>query len=296
MNIAAAGFNADSPHDAECVLTERLIFRIGKGLNRSDGNGIARMHAHRVKVFNAANDNGVVRLIAHNFQFDFFPAEHGFFNQNLADGRCFDTALGDFLKFFNIVSDTAAGAAQGIGRTDDDREADFFYCVHGLFKRGRKGAFRQIKPDGFHGFTEFLAVFRKFDGLWLRPDNFHVVFFQNTHMVQIHEQIESRLPSQCGQNGIGTFLYNDFSRHELIHGLDICCVAKSRICHNSSRVRVQQDNAAPFLFQCFQPLCARIIKFCRLSDHNRTGTKHHNRFQIFTLRHFFKILLSRYYQ
>ena len=119
-----------------------------------------------------------------------------------------------------------------------------------------------------YGFAEFLTVFRKLDGFGLRTDNFHVVFFQNAHVVQIHEQVQRSLSAESRQNGVGPFFNNNFGSHELIHGLDIGCVAESGIRHNGSRVGVQQNNAAAFFFQGFKALRAGIVKFCCLADDN----------------------------
>ena len=49
-----------------------------------------------------------------------------------------------------------------------------------------------------------------------------------------------------------------------------------------------------FLAQCDTRLCAGIVKFCRLSDDNRTGAYYQNFLQVITLWHF--VLSSRFYK
>ena len=50
--------------------------------------------------------------VAHHFQFEFFPTEDGFFDQNLVHRTQIQTALHDLFVLFAVESDAAAGAAE----------------------------------------------------------------------------------------------------------------------------------------------------------------------------------------
>ena len=56
----------------------------------------------------------------------FLPAGHRLFDQHLVDQAVLQAQARDPLEFLAVVRDAAAGAAQGEGRADDDRVADFF--------------------------------------------------------------------------------------------------------------------------------------------------------------------------
>ncbi len=62
-------------------------------------------------------------LVAHDFHLVFLPAEQRFLDEDFGHGRELEAALGDLLEFFAVVGDAAAGAAEGEGGADDEREA-----------------------------------------------------------------------------------------------------------------------------------------------------------------------------
>ena len=79
------------------------------------------MHAHRVNIFNRADDDGVVRAVAHDFHLIFFPTEQRFFNQHFGRRRCIKPARDDLDKFVAIIGNAAACAAHGKAWADDRR-------------------------------------------------------------------------------------------------------------------------------------------------------------------------------
>ena len=82
------------------------------------------MDAHRVEVFDGADDDAVVLAVADNFHFVFFPAEQGLLNQEFVCRREFEAAGTNLDEFFHVVRNTAAGAAERETRTNNGREAD----------------------------------------------------------------------------------------------------------------------------------------------------------------------------
>ena len=70
-------------------------------------------------------------------------------------GRKLQAALGDFLEFLAIVGDAAAGAAQGEGGADDEREAaDFFRDGAGFVQVVGDAADGNVQADGEHEVLE----------------------------------------------------------------------------------------------------------------------------------------------
>ena len=102
-------------------VAHHLIFAVGERLRGRDGDGIAGVDAHRIEVFDRADDDGVVRQVAHHFQLVFFPAEHALFDQDFMHGRKVEAALQNLFQFFAVVGDAAAGAAHRKAGPQDDR-------------------------------------------------------------------------------------------------------------------------------------------------------------------------------
>lgn len=82
------------------------------------------MDAYRIHVFHGTDDDAVVRAVPHDFKFDFLPSRDASFHKNLIDRRKFDAAVGNFFHFIPVVSNTAAGTAERVRRTDDHRITD----------------------------------------------------------------------------------------------------------------------------------------------------------------------------
>ena len=69
------------------------------------------MHAHRVEVFDGADDDAVVGTVAHHFHLVLFPAQYRLLNQQLVGGAGFEAAFANADEFFFVVGNTAAGTA-----------------------------------------------------------------------------------------------------------------------------------------------------------------------------------------
>ena len=143
LDIRTAGFNADGPDDLQRRIAHDLVFFIGQRLGRGDGDAVAGVNAHRVEIFNRADDDDVVLAVAHHFQLVFLPADDGFFDQNLMLGAEVQPPLRHTFIFFDVIGNIAAHAAQRIGRPDNRRKADFLDDFHGLFERLGIAALRE---------------------------------------------------------------------------------------------------------------------------------------------------------
>ena len=123
LHVGSTGFYADGFHDLQGVITHGLVSAVIEALDRSHRDGVTGMHAHGVQVFDGADDNGVALLVAHDFHFEFFPAEERFFDKDFVVERGVKAAVDDGFKFFGVVGDTATGTTEGKARADDQRPA-----------------------------------------------------------------------------------------------------------------------------------------------------------------------------
>ena len=87
LHVGAASIHADLSQARQCRVAHHLILAVGECLRRSNRDGIARVHAHGIEVFNGAYDDGVVGLIAHHFELEFLPAEDALFDQHFMHRR-----------------------------------------------------------------------------------------------------------------------------------------------------------------------------------------------------------------
>ncbi len=136
LHVRAAALDADlAQHRDRCVAHE-LIFLVRQRLRRRDGDGIPRVHAHRVQVLDRADDDAVVVAVADNLHLEFLPADHRLLEQDLAGRGRIEAARDDRLELLAVVGDAAAAAAERERRPDHRREADlglggerFFHAV-----------------------------------------------------------------------------------------------------------------------------------------------------------------------
>ena len=93
------------------------------------------MHAHRIEVFDGADDDDVVGEIAHHFELEFLPAEHAFFDQHFVHRREIEAALENSYQILAVVGDAAARAAQREAGPQDHGIADALPRMRGRLRR-----------------------------------------------------------------------------------------------------------------------------------------------------------------
>ena len=64
-----------------------LVFLVGQRQGRGDGDAVAGVHAHRIDVFDGADDDAVVRRVADHFHLDILSSPAGFLDQDLGIGE-----------------------------------------------------------------------------------------------------------------------------------------------------------------------------------------------------------------
>ena len=60
--------------------------------------GVAGVNAHRIEVFDRADDDDVVLQVAHDLELELFPADDGFFDQDRVHRAQIQPALNDALQ------------------------------------------------------------------------------------------------------------------------------------------------------------------------------------------------------
>ena len=124
LDVRAAGLHADLPDDGDRRIAHLLVFPIGQGLDRGDGDAVAGVDAHGVDIFDGADDDHVVVVVAHHLQLIFLPAEQAALQHDLGGHRQVEPGGAEIFQFLAIVGDPAAGAAEGETRPDDQRKTE----------------------------------------------------------------------------------------------------------------------------------------------------------------------------
>ena len=82
LHIGTAGIHADFTQTRDGGIAHALIFLIGQRQRGGDGDGIPRMHTHRIQIFDGTDDDAIIRAVADHFHFKLLPAQHAFFHQH----------------------------------------------------------------------------------------------------------------------------------------------------------------------------------------------------------------------
>ena len=128
------------------------------------------MHTHRIKVLYATNDDHVVFKVAHDLQFELFPPNDGFFNQDLVGWAQIQSTLGQLFKLLRVECDSPSGATQGKGRPDDGRVIDFLNNFQGFAEMVGHPTIGGFQSDFPHGLFEKKTIFGNLDSLNLGPN------------------------------------------------------------------------------------------------------------------------------
>ena len=137
-----------------------MIFTVSQCLNRRDRDRIPRVHAHRVDIFDRANNDAIVFVIADNFKFVFLPSKCALVDEHLTNHAGGKSATNDVLEFFHVVCDATTAAAKCERGTNDRWQADLFQKYTRVFDvcDGLRMRLMQSKPT--NDFAKRFAIFR----------------------------------------------------------------------------------------------------------------------------------------
>ena len=132
LNIRPAGLDPDLAQTRDRGVAHDLVFLVRQGQCWCHGDGITGVHAHRVNVFDRADDDAVVGFVADNLHLVFLPAEDGFFDQHLAHWGGLDAAVDDVEELFPVIGNSCAQPAQRKGRANNGGQAHGLECFLGI--------------------------------------------------------------------------------------------------------------------------------------------------------------------
>ena len=256
------------------------------------------MDAHRINVFDGADDDGVVGAVADHLHLEFLPAQKGFVDQDLCDGRGIQARAADALIIVAVIGHAAAGAAQGVGGADDGGQADVIdgrnrrldagvdveLAIRQL-GRGDDGGLRVFKPDAVHRLAEQAAIFGHFDGAAVGPDQLDPELLQHAHVGQRQRGVQAGLPAHRGQQRVRAFLFDDLGDDFRGDRLDIGGVGQAGVGHDRGGVGVDQDDPVAFFAQRLAGLGTGVIELAGLPDDDGSRTDDHDRLDVGSLRH-----------
>ena len=285
LDVRAAGLDTDPSDTGERTVAHLLVLDIGKGLGRSDGDGVAGVHTHRVEILNRADDHTVVGAVTHDLELVLLPALDRLLDQDLRDGAGVEAVGRHALVLLHRLRNAGSPTAEDVGRPDDDRKADLvdrsLRLVHGVGDGGSGG----LEPDLGHGDLELLAVLCRLDGLGVCADQLAPKPLEHAGLLQLHRQVETGLTTEGRQHGIGSFFFDDLLEDLQIKRLDIGGVSETRIGHDRRRVRVGENDSIALFLQDPAGLGAGVVELTGLTDHDRAGADDEDRFDIGALRH-----------
>ena len=243
------------------------------------------MDAHRIEVFNRADDHHVVGQVAHHLQLKFLPAQHRFFDQHFVHRAEVEPAADNVVELFRVESQAAAGAAQRERRPHHRRVTDLLGERPRFCQRVHQRAARRLEPAVGDRLFEPEPVFGDLDGAQRSADQLHPVLFQRTRLGQLDRQVQRGLPTHRGQQRVGTFGDDDgfhvFGRQRL----DVGAVGDFRVGHDGGGVGVDQHDSVAFALERLAGLRAGVVELARLPDHNRPRADDENLFDVGPLRH-----------
>ena len=136
-----------------------------------------------------------------------------------------------------------------------------------------------------HQGTEHLSVFCTVDGFNVCTKNFYPEFIKDAVFCQFHNKVQTCLTTKGAENRIRSFLEDDSFGRVKCQRFYIDTVCDGGVCHDGSRIGVDQNDFISFLTQCCAGLRTCIVEFSCLTNDNRTGTYDHDLMYILTLRH-----------
>ena len=284
LHITAAG-NLKLIDNVQSGGAKHLVLLVAQGLGRSHHNTVPRMHAHRINIFHITDGNAVACAVPHDLVLNFLPARNTALYQYLSHPGQPQTVLQNFFQLGLIICDAPAGAPQCICGTQYHRITygiSKIDTVLYIFHHQGSGA---GLANTLHQILELLTSLRVADGCGCGSQKAYSVSGQKSRFLQLHPQVQPRLASQGRQNTVRLFLFNNLLQHLYGQGLDIYLVRNIFIRHDGGRVGIHQNHLHSFFLQGAAGLGSRIVKLCRLTDHNRAGADNHNTFHIWIFRH-----------
>jgi len=189
----------------------------------------------------------VVFQVAHQLELEFFPAQHRLFDEHLAHRAGLEAPTDDLLELFDVVRRSTAAAAERERGSDDQGESDLPSQFPGAFECPGGPARRSVQRDRIHCRLERLTVLRHLDRLEIGTDQLDSQALEDSALPELHGQVETRLPPDRRQHGIGALAFENRFQRACVQRFDVSPVGHGRIGHDRCRIRVDQHDLVAFL-------------------------------------------------
>ena len=222
------------------------------------------MDAQGIEVLHVAYGDAVVEAVAHHLVFYLFPPFERLLYQHLRGER--EGFLGLCQQLLVVVAEAGAETAEGIGCTQDDREAELMGSTLHFFYSGTR-----LALDGLHTYRvevlhEAVAVLGVDDGLHGGAQHLHAIALEHSSLKKLHAAVERGLTAEAQQDAIGAlFLYDPLDKLGC-HGLEIDRVGHILGGLHGSDVGIDEHGADAFFLESFQRLGTAIVELARLTD------------------------------
>ena len=285
LHVRAAGLDADLLQDSERGDTHALILKVGEGLRRRHGDGVAGMHAHGVEILDGAHDDAVAGVVAHDLHLVFFPTLDGLLDQHLMGRREFKALAHDGDELLVSMRDAATGAAQGKARTQHAGIAHALGDGLGVCHAVGIARARDLQADLGHGLVKELAVLAALDSGQVAADHLDAVLVERAVLCQLDGGVQTGLAAQRGQQRVRA-LFLDYALDKLGgDGLDIGAVGKTRVGHDGRRIGVDQDDLKAILLEHLAGLGAGVVELAGLANNDGARTNNEDALDVSTFRH-----------
>ncbi len=280
-------------HDAQVAntfdgkLLKHLHLLVLEGACRRHHDALARMDAEGVEVLHRGHGEAVVAGVADALELYLLPPLQALLHEHL--GREGEGALRYLAEGLLVGTDTAAQAAQRVGRADHDGIADAAGRRDGLLHRLAGMARRHLQPGLAHLAYEEVAVLGVHDGLHAGPQHLHAVFLQHAVLVESRTDIESRLSAPGQHDAVGSLLLDDLLYKIRRDGLEVYLVGNALTGLDGGDIGVDEHRVDALLAQGLQGLTAGIVKLACLTNLQGTAAKYENFLQIHKLIYHFII-------
>ncbi|OPY77822.1 MAG: hypothetical protein A4E65_02586 [Syntrophorhabdus sp. PtaU1.Bin153] len=259
-------------YDPVRIVLQLLLKFLRNSEHRGRTERIPCMDAHGIDVFNEADGNHVVFGVSDDLEFQFFPSQDCFFNQNLAYEACRYSPSCNCSQFFFVVSDPPSCAAQGIGRPYHYRISKPVCDREGLVDTVGGIGDRNRYTEFVHGILEFNAVFAPFDGIRLDAYDPDVVFCQDSLAGKFRRKIEPCLASKVREKGLRFFLFDNFLYRFDGERFNICGICCAWVGHDRGGIRVYENDLIACRSEGLACLSSRIVELACLPDNDGTGS------------------------
>ena len=284
LDVGAAD-DADALDDVVGPLLEALLELVADGEHGCGAEGVAGVDADGVDVLDEADGDHLAGGVADDLELELLPSEERLLDEDLMDEGGLESACGDGSEFLDVVAEAAAGAAHGVGGSDDDGEADFLGDGLGALDGVCDLAACHVDAEAVHGLLEGVAVLAALDGVDLDADDLDAIAVEDAFGGEFGGEVECGLSAEVGEECVRALLLDDLDHALEVEGLDVGDIGGAGVGHDGGRVGVDQDNLVSEAAQRLAGLGARIVKLAGLADDDRSGADDHDLLDVVAFRH-----------